>query len=1854
MSEYMVEVGLNLQADQYVTTMGQAINLTKQYSDVAAGVPGAVQNLTKSMTNATMAVTGFNKVNGVALDTAAQYEKQLSQIEAVAKISGQSFDKLSKTTRGWAREFPIGMNQAVEVMETLQKQGIKSEKQMADLGKSMIKLGAATGTRPGALGEQMLQLTRTMGNGLSQFEKLSDSVITTTNRIGGSAPAVVAFSKALAPVASTVGISQTAITGLSAAMSRLGEDGGFAAQAFNKVMLDMNRAIRDGGPELKAYADLLGTTTERLRGMWKTDPTEVLTQFSEGVAKQGPDVSRTLDALGFDTIRTAQSLTALARSGTLRQAVETSVAGYGDGSTSKAAETALDGVADQAERLRETMSQVVADVGQPLLGFGRGVLSASNAVASGAQAVTGSSVGQNFFGVTGVGSAAASVAGSIVPVATLAALSAMALKWFKGSDVYANFKQGGMDARAGMGEPTRGGMASTMGFARQAGMMGVYGLGAGGANQQGSGAGMGRLAARMSGWALETGARYQATAANMMSALAPGPRIGVTPEMQGLRNDGREAARDLRSAVRNLDGAGVRDATSRLRDIGGAYARTYDVGAARGAANLAAASAFVPVRAAVGLAAGGVRAGGALASALGLSGGGMLAMGGLVAGGAVAMKAAEQQQGYDMAKTRSRDLNSDVYSRFNNFAEATGQAGKGIVSFTAQVQESTSRIMKANTTFDQAYTLSADEAKLARSSGYTTAIEFMGTSRTPQSIATNIISTLGPQASPEDIGRALTDVQKYNQSSYDEVAAIIKDFFGDSGVATKSLDVNALAKDIGANKTRWDDLLGIKAPNATQGDIASQLVSFAGMRAAQNAGKYGGSVRYSGGQIGADEATRLLEARRVFTEFDAESADDSAQRALTGSIADILGLSEEEANKAGLGTGFFDSGAFKTTGGGIQLTGEQAFQRFLKNNPDIAEKFAAVDKSGSSISATGEVTLGAQFNSIEPESQRALKDYFGSFETTAGVTSVLGDAMRDLTDVVLTQENAYKATDVGMTPGREQLGRGDMALLEFSKDQASSQKRQAAVESILDRLVKSTGGDYAQARAAAMYAQAQAGEGTVAQAALSGVLEQLGIKQGVAQAGRSGILDLLDQYRIGRQAQSAPVNSNTSSVKTDLVLSGMQAQDQMLTEMVDFNRAFGALQTNIAATRRSGGVSIAGVRAQAAMATRQAQEDYDIQDRYAKQDYRRQRRYATRDFNTQQRYAREDYGTTVMRAERDFNIQKDRSDRDFNKQMQRSEEDYLKQRERAFEDFGISRERSTRDYNLSIFRAQRDFEKSSSRAEVDYLKARNRSVEDFNKSMARAAEDGAKQMYDPFKRIQAAMVMDAGQLLSNLKDQQRALDKQVGDLAQARRLGVTEETIKALGLADAQNAQQLSRLVGDLAGNTDLADQLNAAVAGKANSAQALFTDQGNVQFARAQEDMATQLARMDEDFSTSQQRARDDFAASMSDAATDFATAMEDALSDFSKSMDRMTDDYLLSRKRVTDDYGQSIIDMTDDHRRGLEDMAFEFEKQMKRTTDEFEKQMRRMESEFDRSRDRALAALELAQKRIADGAALQIRQIGASIGAAITSMEDSFYGMLQNSKTGLAGALQFVETIRSSKRDISDMRYDIQDMYKAALEMISGANMGVTRDRVGADAFKEFKGADKTPEPFDESKKLSMQDRAAGVFEGSGNAWVDAGASVWSGFMEGLMGAMRVMPIIGPFIAMYDAVTQYLEINSPSRLFEGVGASVAEGLLQGIQSGISGAWNAVTAPIANLDIRAKVESAFAATGTYLGGLGSRIDNTWIGKGWEGLMDGLGRLEGTKTGSLMSKVTDVFSDPKSWLEGLRKKDNPAVSQPGR
>ncbi|CAB4194546.1 Phage tail tape measure protein, partial [uncultured Caudovirales phage] len=745
-----VNIDFNANVAPFSSSLTQAINQLGQFSagaDTAMGSLSKLSGISVALIKHTGALTQANKT---ATAQAAAYQQQLHGVNATAQLAGKQFDNLAKVTKGFARDFPVGMSKAIETTNSLAKAGVTSTKEIEKLGKTFIGLQAATGEWGTGMVQDMLQITRSFGNGTKTVGAFADSLSTVTAKYGASATSVVAFSKAIAPIASVVGISQSSVFGLSTAFSRMGEDGYRSANALNKILLDMNRSVRTGSPEIREYAKAMGMTTESLTSMFKSDPTETFLRFTEAIKKQGPDSIRTLDALGLEGIATFKALQ-VTSAPDLREIVATSNQAYGNGSTQEAAKKAMGGVNDEMTKLGETMSQTLAEGGTPFLGMLEKILQVANKVAGVFNAIAQNPLAKAF--------AVAAVAAGVL-LKTMSAMSAINFARLAASPMIGGFRAG---QAAAMGGIMQTGAAAAAGAAagdtalmtRRAQMM--YNLGQGPAGQAFNNAGGGiRGVARGIG----NMALWGGTAGMNMSQNW----LRYSPEQQVVRT---EAGKALSS---NLAAAKIDPATGGAASIGqqlkGMTSAFATFGKTISGVTVTTGSQFAGLGAAAkGLTGAFIRSGVELTIAVGkvaltmiaqvaVAMLPMIAIMGVIMG---AMKLFELNKKDKELQNKIGENFKNANENYNAFAEKAGLATRSLVGLEQAAKESTMQLNRQNTTKEQALQVDDKERGNAQSSGYVSAMK-INKDATSKEVANQIRMLVGKNADPAALAQAMSDV----------------------------------------------------------------------------------------------------------------------------------------------------------------------------------------------------------------------------------------------------------------------------------------------------------------------------------------------------------------------------------------------------------------------------------------------------------------------------------------------------------------------------------------------------------------------------------------------------------------------------------------------------------------------------------------------------------------------------------------------------------------------------------------------------------------------------------------------------------------------------------------------------------------------------------------------------------------------------------------------------------------------------------------------------------------------------------------------------------------------------------------
>lgn len=1616
------------------------------FSQLATAARG-VQHSIDQVTPGRASLAGWSALTAAAADS----EQAFSSFRATASLTGASYEKLSAGAKQLARDLPIGGQAARQVVQAFNQMGVAgagSEGRVLKLAESVAKLSGATGEAPAALAAGMADLARATGNTAlnpERFTKLGDAVAGVSANAGASAGSILAFSKNIAPMASAAGIGSTGILGISSAFAKLGEDGVGASTAVNKMMSDLNRSVREGTPEIKTYAQFVGQTADQFQALFKANPTEALTQVTEAIGKAGPEGSRMLEMVGIEGIRGQRALQALSASGGLRPAIASASAAYGSGASGQASQAAFSGFNDAMTELTESSAQLAEAFGAPLLTPLTAFAQALKVPTNAARSLVESGFMQKAIQVGAVGAMA------FVAARTLAGpLAAIGLgrQAATSSPVRALF--------AGLAGGNRGTFAGRFGapvnelYARE----GVYGRG---------------LAAGPAARAFSVGDRIrEAREARALERLGPG---AYYDQMQRQQEGG--AQRQGGSPLRRI-GRGVFSYGSMLTETYGNVLRQQygDPSKPIGERGQTTRSPLgAPVRA---------------TRAYEESRQGFRERGGL-AGGVGNIRETLHQ--FNTAMTQSTSATREGTNAVKAHAKAFGAASGLMMTGARDVARAGGSMLSRGASSVVGQMGGGVGIGIAAATGL---FQFKQTIDANNEEAKEAFSNLDISKTlndyKESIGKAtgaMTTMGSLSDQMGKDVAASTKTFTDATKVTAE--DVAAAS---GGGKGPTHTFIGNSA------EVGQQIAALSprGLAPDELAAVKIDLLRQGRSESEVNQILASLPGGTQATGGKG-TAPTGSKPEMTRSITSAIGNAPNSGGIAGILTGIENFGGIgQLFGRGPNWNGpkdpmyvssmsEPALKAMDDLTGAIQSRFSDQSKTFS-----GEYAQQERYRSFE-ESYQGIKDT-GNVdalnELSKRMTSILGGSKDAATYITPEQVEASGGSFVRAFAAQNDTARKNLEDYDRRQKEAGGQFKPEVRTGYFSDLLKGVAPEFSKA-----FNQQMSGP---LQQAFKSSQDSPGDVGKLTQAADAFVAAAKDSGAsmsdLAVQAHKAAGSLSEASQEFAIVRATQQKlQTEMSREAVNQTgtqtalRQYGYLR-GIANAPASNNAALEGERAQAdrdsialqesfkqrMVARLQMQRQADIQRGRATEDFGVSRSRATEDYGIARERAIRNFGISTARATADFNKQQSRTVEDFNRQQSRNaadfgrsqaraDQDYRKQVSRQQADFNKQRLRATEDYNTQVFRSTRDFNTAMERGAADFYKTQMRANRDFNIQIARQVEDAAKDIYDPYARIQTKATWDAKNLLVNLREQNDALAKQKTQLDALRKMGLSSQVIDQLQLGKAENAQQVNNLTQDLGKDPSLVGQLNQTASDRAGLTGAMFFDDSNKELARAREDFQKSLADQAADYQTSVQRSRDDMAKSLADQAADFNKTMTRSEDDFHTTLVRQNEDYKISVDRANTDFQIGVIRSNQDLQTGLKRSNEDFHTSLTRSEQDLNISLTDMENDFNRS-----------MQRQEDDFNKSLRRMQEDLREADIAIAGDFKSIMEQTSRAING--QAVEWGKIITNDMDALMKGLHDQVVPEMNRIAG-DLGIT-----------LPGAAQTQQGY--ANKYAAMDAATGMAGG------------------------------------------------------------------------------------------------------------------------------------------------------------------------
>ena len=1453
--DYTVTLDANTQP--YEKNMGSAVTATQ---GLTAALMAAGQQMDSLLKRADRKLTFITAANVASLSAAgiaaARLDQQMEQLRARTVMTGQSTNAYNDTVSSLRKNLGLTGADAIQLVTNLNRLNVPFSKQQ-ETAKSYAQLAAVTGENMNSLAAGQQQFIRTMGTGQGAVQRYSSMVANLSQNYGAGAEATLGFANSIAPLSKTMGMSAQQITGISAAFSKAGADGGAAANVYTKILSDINRSIQYGSPELEAYSDILGVTVDQFKAMPKAD---VITGIFTELNKQGPQGIKTLERLGLEGVRSQKAIQAVVAQGGLGEGIRSADQGWAHPEKfGEAADEAMQGFFHTMEKTGQAMQTFAQGVGSVFVPAMDKVANVINPVAQ-TLATLGTAV-SNMPDLAKWAGAAVLGLGALVPMLPkiLSLLSATSLLPAIGkgsigqgfalgrspnkvmSDAQKTFAAGGGNAvyrRMFQASMMMGDVFNPVGARGRLEDIGFMTPEDENGNQQ--------RKVISSGWA--KGADYLANRgilpanyAEQVQKAQSGIKGGLRRVAVGGINLATSFATEnlrpwtpgyLTDSARNSElNPNALTQKSRFRDTGiGQRLSSFGVNFSREGVDLnremthlAAKTAAKDFRELNATLSGSSKNGKSATTVLGAL---AKSLGNVASMGAKAGVGLAAGTAVGVTKAAGSVVGSAVEGIGGMIG---GLPGLAVMGGTAAIGLGVKSYADFKENRKQAF---AEQQQGEDTSPGAVYRQTLGeASRSTRTFAKAMEDAgVGVAKSTNSMNEAITITTDQAKTAYGRMDLIMDkqiktgtkadvERYAAATLSTASPQAASLMKmDIAARFGQTEGNQILKTAYQNRGQMQNLFGAYE--EANTNPGYFGAGL--------VPQNMFLSDKNKATSEMiKGALGANIAQAAETGGAEEASRV--QQAQLAGYGAADLKA----------RRAGDHAPVRRQRRD-NLLSSFGIEEDDKASREALDRVMAGVEMRSRGVDDPKELEKIFaeGIHKGLAGTT--LGYRVNQ----------AEQQGGVVSSANYQMKGNADLGNLNNFGSQM-----------VIDRLRTTVAGRTAtnqdpngqQFNARQNLNEALGAEANqdMQIAADSSMAQQLISDAGGDFTKAAGQVQLMGN---ASGAATDKINQHTTAIEAMIQAERQYAQtmsgkttlnDQLNTGARDFGNQMNTFADAPNAPGNKENLQ-KSIDANKALRMQGQQEAQQLADQFVNVQWQRQQ-------------GEVQLARTRSRMLRDFNQQQAWGEEDFNRQREINLRNFNLQRKRAQEDFDLQRKYSIEDFNRS----------------------RREEEEDHNRMVKRNIEEQAKTMYNAYQRVTVQRTWSSQSLLQNMEDQQKRLIEQQANLAEARKRGLSDQAISQLGLNDAQNAQQLERLLPDL-NDPKVVAQYNKSVKNRIKETGDLVKDESNTQWQQQEEDRERNLKRSDASFYRGLDRSSKAFVKSMKRQKTDMETMNDDQIEQF------------------------------------------------------------------------------------------------------------------------------------------------------------------------------------------------------------------------------------------------------------------------------------------------------------------------------------------------------------------------------------
>lgn len=337
-----------------------------EYAEKAGKVGQAVQTAGQHMMKVTTAIGG---VAAASVTVAANFEQQMSKVQAISGATAEETDKLTESARQWGRDTKYSATEAGEAFEYMALAGWKTDDMLEGIG-GILNLAAASAMDLGTASDIVTDYLTAFGLSAKDAGKFADEMAYAMSHSNTTTEALGEAYKNCAATAASMGYSVEETTAVLMTMANAGVKGGEAGTALNAIMTRLATDTKGCATELAKYGvevydaqgnmNSLSSILTGVRGVWNNLTDEQQANLAKTIAgtNQFSALQTIMSGLSDEAIASGMSFSDYA------EALQNC-----DGTASDMAATMQDNLLGRLTQLKSKLEDTGITIGNALLPF---------------------------------------------------------------------------------------------------------------------------------------------------------------------------------------------------------------------------------------------------------------------------------------------------------------------------------------------------------------------------------------------------------------------------------------------------------------------------------------------------------------------------------------------------------------------------------------------------------------------------------------------------------------------------------------------------------------------------------------------------------------------------------------------------------------------------------------------------------------------------------------------------------------------------------------------------------------------------------------------------------------------------------------------------------------------------------------------------------------------------------------------------------------------------------------------------------------------------------------------------------------------------------------------------------------------------------------------------------------------------------------------------------------------------------------------------------------------------------------------------------------------------------------------